>query len=394
MTDTTQIHETYSLPYDGGVDADGHILEPLDLWQNYIDPKFRDRALRVEKDADDGLEYLVVDGKRPFLSGKGMVSTLGAMGAQDLRAIQFDPAKDYESVRPYGTLDPKERLQVLDAENMKAAVIYTTVGLLWESDMTDTELTQAHCTAYNRWVTEFCAGGEGRLIASAHVSLSDPVAAAAELRRAVNAGARGCFVAPFTHDAKPLGHPDHDPIFAACQELDVPFAIHPTFEPQWTKGTRMGPWEYVRQLTLLPLITASDGVRHQFTTLLDFGVFDRFPKLKVLVLESGGSWAPYFFDRMDAVFAHTPVGSRIRLKKLPSEYLADQIWISCDPDEKSIPHLIERFGDRFLWASDFPHPDHTPGYILDLEANVKPLSDASRAKFLGGNATELFKITV
>ena len=126
MTDTTQIHETYSLPYDGGVDADGHILEPLDLWQNYIDPKFRDRALRVEVDADDGLEYLVVDNKRPFLSGKGMVSTLGAMGAPDLRAIQFDPENTYERVRPYGTLDPKERLQVLDAENMKAAVIYTT----------------------------------------------------------------------------------------------------------------------------------------------------------------------------------------------------------------------------------------------------------------------------
>jgi predicted TIM-barrel fold metal-dependent hydrolase len=208
----------------------------------------------------------------------------------------------------------------------------------------------------------------------------------------VDDGARGCFVAPFTHDAKPLGHPDHDPLFAACQDLDVPFAIHPTFEPQWTKGTRMGPWEYVRQLTLLPLITASDGVRHQFATLFDFALFDRFPRLKVLVLESGGSWAPYFFDRMDAVFAHTPVGNRVRLERLPSEYLADRVWISCDPDEKSIPHLIERFGDRFLWASDFPHPDHTPGYILDLEANVKPLSETSRAAFLGGNATELFKL--
>jgi uncharacterized protein len=393
MTDTEHIHETYSLAHDGGVDADGHILEPLDLWQNYIDPKFRDRALRVELD-DDGLECLVVDGKRPFLSSKGMVSTLGAMGAQDLRAIQFNPERSYQAMAPFGTQDPKQRLQVLDAENMKAAVLYTTVGLLWESDMTDVALTQAHCTAYNRWVCEFCADGEGRLIPSAHVSLSDPVAAAAELRRAVGEGARGCFVAPFTHDAKPLGHPDHDPLFAACQELDVPFAIHPTFEPQWTKGTRMGPWEYVRQLTLLPLITASDGVRHQFATLFDFAVFDRFPQLKVLVLESGGSWAPYYFDRMDAVFAHTPVGSRVRLDRLPSEYLSDRVWISCDPDERSIPHLVERFGDRFLWASDFPHPDHTPGYILDLEANVKPLSEASRARFLGGNATDLFKITV
>ncbi|MFN0090725.1 MAG: amidohydrolase family protein [Acidimicrobiales bacterium] len=393
MSSNATMHDTYSLKYAGGVDADGHILEPLDLWQRYIDPKFRDRALKVVMD-DDGLEAIELDGKRPKPSGKGTVSTLGAMGAPDLRSIQFDPEKTYDRMAPFGTQDAKQRLAVLDAENMSAAIIYTTVGLLWETDIEDVELTQAHCRAYNRWICEWCSDGEGRLIPSAHVSLSDPAAAAAEVRRAVAEGARGCFVAPFTHDAKPLGHPDHDPLFAACQELDIPFAIHPTFEPQWAKGTRMGPWEFVRQLRLLPLVTASDGVRHQFLTLFDFGVFDRFPQLKVLVLEAGGTWAPYFFDRLDAVYDHTPIGASIKLKRKPSEYLADQIWISCDPDEKSIPHLVERFGDRFLWASDFPHPDHTPAYILDLERNADAMNEASRARFLGDNARELFKLTV
>jgi predicted TIM-barrel fold metal-dependent hydrolase len=58
------------------------------------------------------------------------------------------------------------------------------------------------------------------------VSLTDP-AAAAELERAVGEGAKGAYVCPFTHDARPLGHPDNDPVFAAAQDLDVPFAIHP-----------------------------------------------------------------------------------------------------------------------------------------------------------------------
>ena len=57
----------------------------------------------------------------------------------------------------------------------------------------------------------------------------------------------------------------------------MPFAIHPTFEPQWTKGERMGAWENVKQLRLLASVTASDGVRQQFTTLFDYGVFDQFP---------------------------------------------------------------------------------------------------------------------
>ena len=91
-------------------------------------------------------------------------------------------------------------------------------------------------------------------------------------------------------------------MFAAAQDLDVPLAIHPTFEPQWTKGTRMGSWDNVKQLRLLASVTASDGVRHQFTTLFDYGVFDRFPRLKVLVLESGGGWIGYWLDRIDAVY--------------------------------------------------------------------------------------------
>ena len=88
---------------------------------------------------------------------------------------------------------------------------------------------------------------------------------------------------PITHL---LGHPDNDVVFATAQELDVPFMTHPTFEPQWTKGSRKGVWENVKQLRLTASVTASDGVRHQFTTMFDYGVFDKFPELKVLVLES------------------------------------------------------------------------------------------------------------
>ncbi len=199
---------------------------------------------------------------------------------------------------------------------------------------------------------------------------------------------------PFSHDGRPLGHPDNDPVFAAAQDLGVPFAIHPTFEPQWTKGTRMGGWDNVRKLRLLASVSASDGVRHQFTTLFDYGVFDRFPGLKVLVLESGGGWIGYWLDRIDAVYGHTWIGTRVPLEHKPSDYFRERVWISCDPDERTIPHLAERFGaDRFLWASDFPHPDHTPAYLHDLEDLAGGFAgDRARRLFLGDNARALFGI--
>jgi predicted TIM-barrel fold metal-dependent hydrolase len=384
------MHETKRLSFDGAVDADGHILEPPDLWETYLEPRYRDRALRIVRD-DDGLEALEIGGKPSMMSRRGFPSTLGAMGDPDLRAMQLDPERTYLSEAPFGSMDPGERLEVLDAEGIDAAILYTTIGLLWEAELDDPELSQAYTRAYNRWICEFCSGSD-RLVATAHISLSDPVAAAAEAERAVGDGARGVYVAPFTHDAKPLGHPDNDPVFAAAQDLGVPFAIHPTFEPQWTKGARMGSWENVKQLRLLASVTASDGVRHQLTTLFDYGVFDRFPRLQVLVLESGGGWIGYWLDRIDAVYGHTFIGTRVPLEHKPSDYFRERCWISCDPDERTIPALAERFGDRFLWASDFPHADHTPEYVGDLDELAAAFPDHRRRAFLGDNARSLFRI--
>ena len=258
------------------------------------------------------------------MSRRGFPSTLGAMGEPDLAVDAARPRPHLSAEAPYGCMDPAERSHVLDAERIDAVVLYTTVGLLWEAELEDPALSQAYTRAYNRWICEFCAGNP-RLVPTAHLSLSDPVAAAPELERAVGEGARGAYVAPFTQDGHPLGHPDHNPVFAAAQDLDVPFAIHPTFEPQWTKGARMGSWEHVKQLRLLTSVSASDGVRHQFTTLFDYGVFDKFPGLQVLVLESGGGWIGYWLDRIDAVYGHTFIGERVPLEHQPSDYFRDRV---------------------------------------------------------------------
>jgi uncharacterized protein len=384
-------HETHRVAFDGAVDADGHILEPPTLWEEYIDPEFRDRALRIVLD-ENGLEELELNGHRSAMSRRGFPSTLGAMGAPDLVEMQRDPERTYLREAPFGSMDPHERIEVLDAENIDMAILYTTVGLLWEAEVEEPALAQAYTKAYNRWICEFCAD-EPRLVPTAHLSLSDAAAAARELARAVGEGARGGYVAPFHHNGVPLGHPDNDPLFAAAQDLDVPLAIHPTFEPQWTKGTRMGTWENVKQLRLLASVAGADGVRHQFTTLFDYGVFDKFPRLKILVLESGAGWIGYWLDRIDAVFSHTVIGSRVPLEHKPSDYFRERIWISSDPDERTIPALAARYGvERFLWASDFPHADHTPEYVHDLNELVAAFPEADRRKFIGDNARALFKL--
>lgn len=80
-----QMHDTGRIEHPGAVDADGHILEPPTLWEDYIDPKYRDVALRIRVD-ENGLEELEIGGKRSKLSARGFPATLGAMGAPDLPA--------------------------------------------------------------------------------------------------------------------------------------------------------------------------------------------------------------------------------------------------------------------------------------------------------------------
>jgi predicted TIM-barrel fold metal-dependent hydrolase len=121
-------------------------------------------------------------------------------------------------------------------------------------------------------------------------------------------------------------------------------------------------------------------------------VFDKFPRLKVIVLESGGGWVGFCLDRIDAVYGHTAMGTRVPLKEKPSDYFRERVWVSCDPDERSIAPLADRYGDRFMWASDFPHADHTPDYIPDLEEMADGFPESRRRAFLGDACRDLFKI--
>jgi len=379
----------YKIKYSGVIDADGHILEPPDLWENYLEERYKDRALRIKLD-ENRLEYLEIDGAPSIMVARGMPGSLGAMGSAGSGGLRGKPERTYLAMAPFGSMDAGERLEMLTAEGLESAVLYPTIGILWEAELNDVELTQAYCRAYNRWIVDFCRGSDDRLIPIAHLSLGDPAAAAAELQRAVADGCRGAFVVAFTLSRTAHGHTDHDALFAVAQDLDVPLAIHPSLEPLDLIPRRFAQY---RKARLLQSVTASDGCRHAFTTFFDFGVFDRFPKLKLVVLESGAGWVGYWLDRLDAVYSHTPIGERVPLREPPSFYFRRQCFISSDPDENTTPSLIERFGaDRFFWASDYPHADHTPDYLQELEGLAGKLDASSRQRFLGDNVRELYKI--
>ena len=385
------IHEQIQkFKYAGAVDADGHILEDATLWENYCEAKYKPIAIRVKED-QEGLEYLEIAGKPSRVSRRGSFSNIAAMGEVTREKGAFDLRRKYGRDVPLGAVDAGDRIKRLDLEGLHAAIIYPSLGLSWETECEDADYAQAMCRAYNRWIVDWCASSGGRLIPVAHLSLGDPRAAAAELERAVKAGCKGGWVVQFTMTRKPHGHPDHDALFAKAQELDVPLGIHVSLEPQWAWPGRYGI-EYVRKQRFFLNVTASDAIRHALTSFMQYGTLARFPKLKLVILEVGAGWISYWLDRMDAVF-DSVLGRDVPLKEKPSFYFRRNCWISADPDEHSLPAMAELLGaDKFFWASDFPHPDHTGNYLQELEELADKLPDSARSKILRDNVLRVYNI--
>ncbi len=376
------------LKFNGGVDADGHILEAADLWEKYCDPKYRATAIRMKVD-DQGFDYLEIGGHPSRVNRGGSFTGLGSMGQVTREKGEFNPRLHYGDEYLLGAMDAKQRIQRLDLEGLDAAIIYPSIGLAWETECEDADYAQAMTRAYNRWIVDWCSDSGGRLIPVAHLSLGDPKAAAEELERAVKAGCKGGWVVQFVMTRKPHAHPDHDILFAKAQELDVPLGIHPSLEPQWALPGRYD-LQYIRKHQFFLNVTASDAARHALASFMQYGTFDKFPKLKLIILEVGAGWASYWLDRMDAVY-DSIMGRSVPLKERPSAYFKRNVWISADPDEKSLPAMVDLLGaDRFFWASDFPHPDHTGHYIKELENLTTKMPEQARRQVLGENVRRVY----
>src|SRR5205814_8902649 len=137
------MHETQRLSFDGAVDADGHILEPPDLWERYLEPQYRDRAVRIRKD-ERGLEYLEINGKPSKMVRNGAPAELGVMDRLGGFKCEREPTGlGYLDNASFGALAPHERLQRLDIEHIERVSLYPTLALLWVSQGEHLELSGA-----------------------------------------------------------------------------------------------------------------------------------------------------------------------------------------------------------------------------------------------------------
>lgn len=373
------------------IDADSHILEPSDLWLTYLEPELRDRAMQVKTDAQ-GLEYLEVDGKPASGVKGGMLANIAGAGRTDLEHFLTPGAVPYEQARaeapPSG--DPDERLKWLDSEGSDSTFLYPSLGLDWPQDCRDPIMAAAYTRAYNNWLNDFCSTDPNRLLPIAHISLLDVEEGVKELERAHGLGMRGAYppVVPFT--GIPYGEPHYDRFWATAEDLGVPISLHVTGNVHGVGGD-LYPRAYTAPFWWF-LVTDMGDVLIAFTSLFQGGLFERRPELKIVVVETGSGWLPYWLDRMDGFF--DKIGFTTPLKMRPSEYFKRQCWIVVDPDERTAPYTINFVGaDRFMWGSDYPHTEGEAGALDELKENLESLPEDVQDRVLGANAAELYGLS-
>ena len=371
------------------VDADGHVLEPADTWLKYIDPDFKDRAIRIERD-NEGREVLLFDNK-PLESLRGQLGALGGIELEDGELARIDGEYTYEMGSPAGGYEPHARLKVMDEEGIDKVLLYPTIGICWEGHVTDPALATAYTRAYNRWLVDFCKTDPNRLYPVAHISLIDPKGAVDEVIRARKEGCVGVYLSPdlAARSGKQFTHPDFVPFWSTVQDLDMPVGFHVVVrdKPAFSEFSGTG-----RESSLFFFAFLAIDVMAAFTQMLSSGMFEKYPRLKCAVLEAGANWIAAWLDRLDHKYEVMRDTAPFSMK--PSEYFFRQCLISADPDESMTAQIVEHMGADFvIWASDYPHIDASMGVVKEIKSRISSLPVASQEKVLGGNMMRFYNLS-
>ncbi len=357
--------------------SDSHIIEPADLWEKRIDPRFRDRAPRIV--FEDGHDQWYCDGV-----------AFGNIGANQQAGVRFEDPEKLNSFGvmdtvPLGGIDPDAHVKDLDMDGISGGVLYPSQGLtLWQIPASD--LLSAIFRAYNDYLAEFCNPHPDRLKGIAAINVDFVEDAVSELERSAKLGLVGAMIS--IRPLLPYDQSAYEKLWAMAEDLDMSLSLH-TGTIRWTPGDGGKPTPGAVGFT-----SREVNVRQCIAAMIFSGVFERHPKLKVGVVEYEVAWAPYFMDRMDEFYGQRPGGvsaSRFKGELLPSDFFRSNVFISFQEDDLGM-ELRHRIGvDTLMWGSDYPHAESTfPRSREILERILQGVPEDERAKIAGENTAGLY----
>ena len=375
------------------VDCDMHVMEPADLFERYLDPKFRDRVtVNIDSTGKPNPDTtmappIIIDGQ-PSMSDLSLemfrkrLTKKPEEGTHQIQPLSGSRIHGHLNFAIERNYDPKAQIMGMELEGIDIAVLFPTMGLYFIArDNMDPRLSLAICEAYNNWLYEFCQHSPDQLKFAAMLPLHDVNLACAELVRCVNElGAVGSFVRPNMINGH-FWHSNYwNPLFEMHQDLDVSMGFHEGTGAHYSHmDVLFGENRFYRHV-------ASHWIEMQqaLIGLLIAGVFEFYPKLRVGFLEAQNSWVPGLLTRIEWDYPQYRDSHAPYLSLTPKEYLQRNCWAGVEgsePETEAIAGLIG--ADRMCISTDYPHFDSNfPNVANNLLNTVK--RETAAAIFMGG----------
>jgi predicted TIM-barrel fold metal-dependent hydrolase len=355
-------------------DGDNHYYEPRDAFTRYIEPRFRDRAVRVVD--TNGKPQIWIGGREFHFLDDTFASFDKTVRPGSLReflkSLGSDRLVEPESVEI--PMDPAfqsrdARLARMDEQGVEAAFMFPTLGVCVEHFLRDdVALSYANVRAFNRWLDETWGyAWKGRIFASPVISLLDPDEALRDLEGVLAKGARLINV----RTGPAGGHSPADPIFdrvwSLANEAKLAIAYHvgeagynELMSTHW--GEAANHASHHQSAFQWVCMYGDRPIMDTIVALIMGNFFGRYPNIKVLSVENGSLWVPYLLkamDKMKGMGRNGPwIGGRVHGRA--SEIFKQHVWVNPyhEEDHKALADLIGV--DHVVFGSDYPHAECVP----------------------------------
>ena len=361
------------------ISADSHVFEPVNLWESRIDKKFRERGPRFVADYQGKPgTFFVCDGIAPRA-----IDSIAAAGIPKEDLVKFKNVH-HRDLRP-GGYDPVERLKDQALDGVSGEVLYATYAMqLYQ--IQEAELQEAAFHTYNEWLVEMCSHAPGRLVGLALISVYNVERAVKALRHWTQRGLRGAMIAAVPPEGTEYSDPVYEPFWAAAEDIGAPISIHTL------TSNRNAVYRFAREVR-----GAARYPENPMEVMLTLGemlsstLFDRHPKLKIVLAEADTGWLPWLLERVDRGHQRYALQNDIHTKLKPSEYFHRNIMAAFIQDRVGV-YTREFTGvDNLMWSSDYPHTDTTwPKSRQSIEHDFAGVSQADLVKMTYTNAAKLY----
>jgi predicted TIM-barrel fold metal-dependent hydrolase len=377
------------------ISADTHAVVPKEEFRPYVESRYAE-AFEEEVRSEVAERATCREGYRAFLDHRPEATEDERYHAWNRAAEEAEANKVWE---------PSRWLEVNEAEGVAATVIFPAGSASrppWEGfvrPVDDPELREAGRRAYNRWLADFCSFAPDRLAGVALMPGIDNVdAVVEEVAWTARAGLRGgVWLSPTMPSDRPGFHlPMYDPVWAACQEHDLPVNFHIDFgggPPQNSTLYGTGPIAWA-----ISFHDAAPTYRALWFFILG-GVFERFPRLRVGFTEQLARWIPHELQRLEDIFYDRSFTAANRLRAVrklltlsPREYWQRNCFVGASFMSRGEAEKRHEIGvGNILWGSDFPHPEGTTPVTLEaLRYTFAQVPPDELRLILGENAARIY----